>query len=197
MKIIGLTGPTGSGKSTVANEALNLGFAVIDADKVAKFVVENEKTVLDDLEACFGSDIFDKNGKLDRKALAAKAFLDAKNTQKLNEITLPTIVKNIEGKINEYKTKGAKAVLLDAPTLFESGADKICDSVIAVLADKDVRKSRIIARDNLTIEQAEVRLAASKSDDFYKQRTKHILYNIGDISQFCEKAVALLEQLVV
>lgn len=197
MKIIGLTGPTGSGKSTVAKQAAQLGFAVIDCDKEAKIVVENDKTVLEGLCAVFGSDILNKSGKLDRKALAAKAFANKSTTAQLNKITLPAIVKHISGKVADLKQNGENYVLLDAPTLYESGADSICDAVIAVLADEKIRKQRVILRDKLTEEQANARLSASKPDCFYKEKTKHIIYNTDDISAFLYDAELLLKTLVM
>ena len=75
-------------------------------------------------------------------------------------------------------------VLLDAPTLFESGADSMCNAVVAVLAEKEDRKKRIILRDGLTDAEAELRISAGKNDDYYKDRTQHIIYNNGDQNAF-------------
>ena len=85
--------------------------------------------------------------------------------------------------------------LLDAPTLFESGADGICDDTVAVLADSSVRLDRIIMRDNLTLKQAQLRMNAGKPDSFYRERAGHILYNDGDITAFIEKSTQLFKEL--
>lgn len=180
MRIIGLTGPSGTGKSTVAKFALSLGYFVIDCDKVAASITDDEE-LLDRLEDAFGGVL--KNGKLDRKALAHKAFATKEQTEKLNEIMLPVVVYAIKKQINELKSNGVQHLLLDAPTLYESGLDADCDTVIAVLANEKHRKKRILERDNLTKEQLEKRLNAAKPDAFYLQKSEHIIYNNGALAE--------------
>lgn len=191
MKVIGLTGPTGSGKSTVAAEAKKLGMAVIDCDAVAKEVVGGNRCVLSKLASAFGKDII-RDKKLDRKLLAARAFSDEKSTELLNAITLPPICKKIKSLISQYKKDGAKAVLLDAPTLYESGTDSLCDGVIAVLSSRENRKARIIGRDGLSEADADIRLSASKPDGYYTSRTKFVIRNDGDMEKYIADAVKLL-----
>ena len=194
MKIIGLTGPTGSGKSTVSVLAEKLGFAVIDCDKVAK-EVSNKSQVILKLTDAFGKSII-KDGSLDRKALAKIAFSSAQKTELLNSIMLPEISEEIEDMIATLSGEGKEYILLDAPTLYESGADKKCEAVIAVLANENYRKSRILSRDNLTLEQANDRLSASKEDNFYKEKTEHILYNNGGLEEFLISAEKLLKSFI-
>ena len=194
MKIIGLTGPTGSGKSTVSVLAEKLGFAVIDCDKVAK-EVSNKSQVILKLTDAFGKSII-KDGALDRKALAKIAFSSVQKTELLNGIMLPEISEEIEDMIATLSGEGKEYILLDAPTLYESGADKKCEAVIAVLANENYRKSRILSRDNLTEEQANDRLSASKEDNFYKEKTEHILYNNGGLEEFLISAEKLLKSFI-
>lgn len=183
MKIIGLTGPTGSGKSTVASFLEEQGFAVIDCDLVAREVVEKGSPLLEILTEAFGTEILLPDGVLNRKELAKRAFCDKESTELLNSIMLPFIAERINERLALYADDGVEAVVLDAPTLFESGLDFECDAVIAVLCDKGIRKQRIIERDGLTEEQAETRLKASKPDSFYKDRTRHIVFGDGTVGE--------------
>lgn len=182
MKIIGLTGPTGSGKSTVSSEAERLGFSVIDCDKTAHCVTESDKEAIAALEKNFGGDIT-INGRIDRKILAKRAFASKEATETLNKTVLPFIKDEIMRRIERLKADGSEAVLLDAPTLYESGLDAICDAVIAVLACRETRKKRIMERDGIDASSAELRILAGKPDSYYTERTKHIIYNDGDISE--------------
>lgn len=197
MKIIGLTGPTGTGKSTVSLVAASMGIEVIDCDKAARNITKKGAPVLQKLSLAFGADIIGTNGELDRKLLAERAFLTQTNTEKLNSIVLPVVVEDIKKRLNEFLALGVKTVLLDAPTLFESGIDSVCDEVIAVLCPENVRRSRIIERDNLTEQQAETRLRASKPDSFYKERTQHIIYSDVGFDEFSNAAKELLIRLAV
>ena len=190
MKIIGLTGPSGTGKTTISDIAANLGYAIIDCDKVAREVTNNQG-LLNTLETEFGDVVI--GGKLDRKALAEKAFATNDATEKLNSIMLPVISTAIDEKIKNLEKIGTEYILLDAPTLYESGEDKKCDAVIAVLADIKIRAERIKARDNLTPAQLESRLKASKPDSFYKERTKYIICNNGNLLDLQSNAINLLK----
>lgn len=186
MKIIGLTGPTGSGKSTVAKYFSDLGVQIIDCDLVAREVTEIGSPLLPLLAETFGDEILADDGSLIRKKLAKNAFSSKEKTEKLNSIMLPFIANRIKEILDVFATDGVECVMLDAPTLFESGLDSICDSVLAVLCDRETRKKRIIERDNLTEEQAVIRLSASKPDSFYTEKTRHIVVNDGEMAKFLD-----------
>lgn len=196
MKIIGLTGPTGSGKSTVAKYFSDLGVQIIDCDLVARELTEIGSELLPLLAETFGDEILADDGSLIRKELAKKAFSSETQTEKLNSIMLPFIANRINEILDVFATDGVECVMLDAPTLFESGLDSICDSVLAVLCDQEIRKKRIIERDSLTEEQALTRLSAGKPDSFYKEKTQHIVVNDGEMEKFIENISSMFGELV-
>lgn len=185
--IVGLTGPSGAGKSMASEIAEKNGFFVINCDIIARKAVEPETAGLAALVAAFGSEILDSSGRLNRKKLAAEAFSSPEKTELLNKTLLPHITALIEPELSrEY-------VLLDAPTLYESGLDGKCDITVAVLADTQKRTERIIERDGLTLNEARLRIAAGKPDSFYLERADKILYNNGDSASFLKEAERLFE----
>lgn len=169
--IVGLTGPTGAGKSRAAEIARKLGVKVIDCDKVAREAVLPESEGLKALCKVFSNEILESDGTLNRKKLARIAFSTKENTELLNDTLFPFIKELINNNLNGEK------VLLDAPTLFESGIDSVCNTTVAVLADDAVRLSRIISRDNLSRADAQIRMSAGKPNAFYVDRAEHIIYN--------------------
>lgn len=183
--IIGLTGPTGAGKSAAAEIFEKLGCFHIDADKSARAVTAPGSLLLPLLAAEFGGDIINSDGELDRRMLASRAFANPAATQKLNELSFPFITERVGRSVEEAKA-GHKFILLDAPTLFESGADRMCDISVAVLCPADIRRARIIERDGLTEEQADTRISAGKPDGFYLDRCRYIIYNSGVFAEFAD-----------
>lgn len=190
--IIGLTGPTGSGKSSFSALAEKKGVYVIDCDKIARQVTEGGSECLLKLAEVFGDDII-KEGELDRKLLASRAFSDENKKQLLEDTIFPFILNLVLEKIEKSEKQ---TVLLDAPTLYESGIDEFCGDVVAVLGEREIRKERIIKRDLLTEEQAEVRLNAGKSDDFYLERTKNVIYNNSTEEEFLNRSEEILNMLL-
>ncbi len=188
--IIGLTGPTGSGKTTVSKAAKDLGFKVIDCDKLARKAVEKGEEGLKAVVNAFGEDILLANGELNRKELAKKAFSTEEKTELLNKTLLPHIVEKVKAEIN------GENVLLDAPTLFESGLDSICKYTVAVLSDENIRKMRIINRDGLTEEEALLRMNAGKKDDYYLKKTDNIIYNNGTEAELYGAATEIFKKLL-
>ena len=179
MILIGLTGQTGAGKSTVSLMLQQQGFAIINADECSHEVTRVGCPSLSELCEAFGADLLDENGALKRKLLASRAFCSAEQKQKLEHILFPYIIKSIEQKIALLTAKGYQLIVLDAPTLFESGVDAMCDRVVSVTAPEEIRLSRILKRDKLTKEQALLRMSAQHSEEFYRKHSQHIIENGG------------------
>lgn len=176
---LGLTGPTGAGKTTVARLLEQNGIPLVDADAIARTVTEKGSPVLSALADTFGKDILFPDGSLDRRALAAVAFSSKENTEKLNAVTHPAILARIRRALADA---AGDAVILDAPLLFETGLDALCDHTVAVVADEAVRLARITARDGISEEAAKKRMAVQPDTAFYAARADILLYNNGDRS---------------
>lgn len=192
MHIIGLTGGSGTGKSTVSEMFRQKGAGVVNADVVYHRLCSENQEMLAELAKAFGS-IVTKDGNLNRPALAKIVFSDAEKLERLNRITLPYIR---QASIEEIKAQCQREIVLyDAPTLFETGADTLCEDVIAVLAPKEMRISRIVARDKITQEAARARIEAQPTDAFYHAKCRWILQNDSDLETLQSKVDAVWVQL--
>ena len=180
MKIIGLTGGSGTGKGTVAARMRSLGAGWVDADAVYRGLCAESREMLDALDAAFGG------GKI--------VFSDPEKLALLNRITTPYIRAASLAAIRAQSA--CPVVLYDAPTLFEAGADDFCDAVIAVLAPHDTRVSRIIERDHLPEEAARARIDAQPPDSFYRAKCGYIIENNGDLDTLYRDTDALYQILM-
>lgn len=188
--IIGLTGPTGSGKSSACKLCESYGLKHVDCDLLARKAVEKGSNGLKALVNAFGSGILNQDGTLNRKLLAKIAFSEKAKTELLNATIFPFIRTLV---LEETKDGN---ILLDAPTLFESKIDNICFKTIAVLSDKEIRIKRIIARDNLTEEEALTRISAGKTDNFYKEYANYVVYNNKTEEEFLKEFSLVLESIL-
>lgn len=191
IRVIGLTGPTGAGKSTVAAVWRQMGLPVIDCDALARQVTQPDSPCLSALAETFGGDIRRADGSLDRALLAQRAFADPDATARLNAITHPAILALIRQRLEDAADAGYGTAVLDAPTLFEAGADALCDTVVAVLAPAEQRLARIRARDGLSPEQAQRRMAAQPPDGFYTRPGVQVLDNAGSEETLRDSAARL------
>lgn len=177
MKILGLTGKTGAGKTTVSDFLKSKSCFIIDADLVAREVLNEDSSVLTKLSVAFGCDILNEKGELIRSELAKRAFKDEKSTDILNSITHPAIAKNIRQKIDAVKNQSYTACVIDAAVLLDCEVKDFCECIIVVTAPKQIRLERILSRDKINLEQALLRINAQKSDEYYNTQADIIINN--------------------
>ncbi|MCI6581698.1 MAG: dephospho-CoA kinase [Oscillospiraceae bacterium] len=180
--VIGLTGQTGSGKTTACRIFRDNGFAVINADEVARMIMDPGSVCLKEVADCFGSHILNEDMSLNRQKLADIVFNNPKKLELLNSISYPHITSEILALIRENSSKGNKLILLDAPTLFESRADDFCEIIISVIADENMRLRRIMERDGLTEEQALSRMKSQHNEKFFVDNSDFIIKNNDGIN---------------
>lgn len=179
--VIGVTGPTGAGKSTVCNILRNwTGVSVIDCDRVARQVTEKGTLCLLDIAVEFSPSVISADGTLNRKKLGQLVFSDPEKLTRLNAIIFPYILERLREEIADAEKRGAKAIFLDAPTLFESGADALCEKILAVTSAPEKRLTRIMQRDSLSPQGAADRMASQPDADFYLARADYQIQNDDD-----------------
>lgn len=193
--VIGLTGPTGAGKGAVARLFSAHGAAVIDADLEARAVVERGSRCLEALTDAFGREILQQDGSLNRARLGDLVFTDRAKLERMNGITHPFIMQRISDALCRCRQEDAPLIVLDAPTLFETGADRFCDCVVAVTAPRALRRARIIERDGLTPERADHRIQSQQDDAFYTGRSDFVITNESDLASLERQVAQTLEQL--
>lgn len=193
--VLGLTGGTGSGKSSLRPIFEEYGYVYIDTDKLARKVTEPDSPYLSRIIRVFGEEDVCKDGILDRRALAKKAFSSKVSAAVLNLLTHPAIIEMSMDIINTCGEEG-KAVV-DAPLLFEAGMDRICHKVLAITAPAEKRIERIIARDGISEEEAWLRIERQHDDEFYKANSDFVIVNDSGIDELIDKAKWLLEDLAV
>lgn len=198
MIVIGLCGGSGSGKGTVCSYWEKLGVPSIDTDAVYHTITAGPGRCLSELSSVFGDRIINSSGGLDRRVLADIVFSSAdsiKNRILLNEITHRHILSATRDQLAEYERAGYKAAIVDAPLLFESGVHKECDVTVAVIADREARLSRIIARDGLSLEAAQRRINSQMSDEELISRSDYVINNNGATVDLAEKVRAVHDRI--
>lgn len=198
MKIIGLTGGIGSGKSTVARSLQEHGFPIVDADLIAREIVEPGQPALAELTKEFGEDILNADGSLDRGLLASRAFTNKDTTQRLNDITHPRINQRTQELFDEARENGAEAVIYDMPLLIDKGLHKDMDATIVVHAAEHVRLERLTTKRGLDVDDVRRRINAQIDDETRKQHADILLDNNGteeDLTKQIAQAVDKIKQL--
>ena len=198
MKTIGLTGGIGTGKSTVSRYLKTKGYQIIDADLIAREVVEPGKPALAALACEFGSGILLEDGSLNRRELARLAFATPEGKAALDRITHGAIFARIDELqlqyANDLRTMADAVIFLDAPLLFETGLDRKTDLVWVVDVPDDIRVKRVVLRDGLAEEEIWARIKNQMSREEKLSKADGVLDNSGTLEELYAQVDRLLEE---
>lgn len=183
MTVIGITGPTGAGKTTALEVLAENGFEIVDCDALYYELLRTDQPLRRALEAAFGP-VFLPDGSLDRRTLAGKVFGDERELARLNAIVFPAVSAAVEQKIKNCSQKG---LAIDAINLVESGMGRLCDATVAVTAAPAIRLKRIMTRDGLTEAQARARIGAQKPESWYREHCTFLLENQEEDWDACQE----------
>ena len=187
--IIGITGGTGCGKTTVLSVIEELGGMVLDCDAIYHQLLKTDKALLTAIKDRFPGTV--KDDRLDRKKLGAIVFSDPEALLDLNRITHGAVKQEVLLRLEAEP----KLAAIDAIGLFESGLTELCQLTVAVTAPEEVRVARLMARDGIDAEAAQARIAAQLPQEAFVKRCDYHLENTGTQSQFREKCLAFFQEL--
>lgn len=193
MNVIGLTGPTGAGKTTVLNLLRDHGAAVLDCDKVYYELLQADENLRRELTETFG-DVFLPDGRLDRPKLGKLVFENETALQKLNTIIYYYMGLEIRRRLTAEKKAGTQLTVIDAINLIQSGLGELCTKTVAVTAPEELRLRRIMARDGIDKTYAISRIRAQENEEYFTRHCHFVLHNDGTEQALREKAEALLKE---
>ena len=190
MRVIGLTGGIGTGKSTVSEYLASKGFEIIDADLIARQIVQPGSPLLDRIAEVFGNQFILPDGSLDRKALGAYIFRDPQRRKQLDDIMMGSIVSTIRESIRNAEGN----VIVDAPLLFEAGLDADVEAVWLVDAADDIRIKRVCARDNISAQQVADRINNQMPQSEKAAKSDEIIDNSGSEEELYQQIDRLIKK---
>lgn len=195
MKVIGLTGGIGSGKSTVSAYLRAQGFLILDADQIAHDITKKGSPVLAKIADAFGADMLDGDGNLQRKKLAAVAFSTPENKALLESLTTAEVVRMIDEQVAQLRQGREYGIIfIDAPLLFEAGVDRLTDYVWMVSADDDIRIARVMERDQVSREDVLQRIANQMDNEEKIRRSQEVIDNSKGKDELYQQVAALLKK---
>ncbi|HOV24961.1 MAG TPA: dephospho-CoA kinase [Pseudobacteroides sp.] len=189
MKIIGVTGPIGSGKSTLSAYFAKKGATVIDADLLYREVVQKGKPALNEIADFFGNEVLDEDGGLNRKKLGQIVFEDKAKLDVLNKITHKYIIEEILNEVKKARERNADLLVIECPIPVEHGFLDVVDEVYVVVADEKIRAERIMKRNNLSFDDAMKRIRSQMTNEEYIKIADKVIINEWDF----ERLIAQLE----
>ncbi len=194
LKIIGITGGTGCGKTTALSELESMGALIIDCDAVYHEMLRSNTQMLSDIEKSFPGTVVD--GILDRKALGATVFSNEAALEDLNSITHHYIGIEVDRKLAEWAMNGGELAAIDAVALIESGLGKKCCAVVGVVAEKERRIERIMKRDGISYEYALMRVNAQYPNEYFEKNCDYVLHNDGSENKFRKECKILFKEVL-
>jgi len=192
--IIGLTGSIASGKSTVANMLKEMNFPIVDADQVARVVVEPGKPALQEIVKQFGEDILLEDGNLNRQKLGGIIFHNPSKRAVLNDIMHPAIRKEMLSQRDFWVEQGAKVVIMDIPLLFESKLQHFVEKILVVSVLEDTQLTRLMERNQLSEEDAKARISSQLPLSVKEAGADAVIYNNDSIDKTREQLLYILKE---
>ena len=181
--IIGLTGSIASGKSTVSEMLKNSGYPIIDADLVARQVVEPGSDTLEQIEQAFGPEVIREDGTMDRAKVGDIIFNDPARRKVLNDIIHPAIRQEMMQQRHEYLIEGYKTIIMDIPLLFESRLQHLVDKILVVSVTEENQFNRLVERNGFTEKEARARISSQLPMSVKEDGADAVIYNNGTIDE--------------
>jgi dephospho-CoA kinase len=195
VRLFGLTGNIGAGKSVVARLLAGAGIPVVDADRLAREVVEPGQPALEEIAARFGKTVLQPDGRLDRKALAAVVFNDPAQRLSLNAIVHPRIAQASAARLAELSAAGHELAIYEAALIVENRLDEAMNGLIVVVAPEDVQLARLVVRDGMTEAEARARFAAQLPVAEKLKRATFVIDNRGSLADLESQVAQLVSRL--
>lgn len=192
--IIGLTGSIASGKSTVSNILLEKGYPIVDADRIARQVVEPGTAVIQQIEEAFGRDVIHEDGTLNRERLGTLIFDEEEKRKRLNNIIHPAIRAEMLRQKEAHLQAGAKTVIMDIPLLFESNLQSYVEKIVVVAVTPAIQQERLMKRNGFTEEEAVNRIASQISVEEKAAAADAVIDNNGTVEETEKQVIQLLEK---
>lgn len=190
--IIGLTGGSGTGKSTITDVFMENGYIIIDPDKIYSQVIAPDSACIREITEVFGDEYILPDGSLNRSKMRTLVFSDKEKLEILNKITHKYVIERMN---EEILSAGKKDVLIDAPLLFSAGLYKMCDKIVCVVSSEKNRVDRIIARDGIDEKSALARIKAQMTNEEYIEKSDYVIENNDGLDELLEKTLGVIESL--